>query len=112
MDGFRATLDRGCQRGLHWRYVVGALQVDGFAELLSEAFPGLIVDDECWGSRRIVRGILPYRFEVRLGTRPRHLSLIHRMSASLDVREQDRERFDTALRRHVAGQQHRFEMRS
>jgi len=110
---FQAELDQRCQRGLHWRYafadpLFGQERGDGDAEALAAASAALherIVQDprivhchESWGTHRLHRFVLPFRFELRVWTRPGELSFIHRATAHPDQRAQDRAAFEGLLR--------------
>jgi hypothetical protein len=75
----------GCLRHLTWIY---ELPSEGLLELLPAALQRvhcgrLVQASERWGTVHVVRLILQFEVEFRLGERPRTLSLHHRVSCSL-----------------------------
>mgnify|MGYP000276830874 CR=1 FL=1 len=100
---FEAKLDAKCQRGLHWRYTLVGLEPPGDASADASmharltAEPRIVHRAESWGEHTLNRYVLPFRFELRIWTRPGELSFIHRQTASADQREQDRAAFERLL---------------
>lgn len=99
MVGFKVWPDKRCLRGLHWVYALDRC-ID-FAELeraLLDAFDQkLVCSEENWGSRKVLRVVLQFRFEVRLGTRDREISLLFRETAPPHARMADRRHFEEVL---------------
>lgn len=86
-------------RGLHWLYQTEPL-LDGeeLAERLQVLWEGkLIRGDEQWGALHVIRLIMQFEVEFRIGERPGQISLIHRVTSTPEVRERSRARFEEAL---------------
>lgn len=98
---FSKALHGRCMRGLHWLYQTDpVLDSDALAAGLQEAFGGnLIRGDEQWGQVRVVRLIMQFEVEFRIGERPGQVSLIHRVTSSDEVRERSHARFEGVLER-------------
>ncbi len=101
---FRAVLDARCQRGLHWRYTVeGPVPPDIHDDTQSSLHNRIVAESrivhsrEAWGQHVLHRYVLPFRFELRIWTRPGELSFIHRQTASAEQRDLDRAAFEALL---------------
>ncbi len=81
--------NRRCMRGLHWHYFTEPpVDPTAIADALEEAFDGkMIRGDEYWGSRVVIRLILQFVVEFRVGERDGQTSLIHRVTADEPARE-------------------------
>ena len=98
---FTAALDARCQRGLHWRVragqaLLGRLRDAGLHARIT-GDPRIVHAREHWGSHALDRYVLPFRFELRIWTRPGELSFIHRATARPPQREADRAAFFALL---------------
>ena len=95
---FTVQQNRRCLRGLHFEYHlerdVDALDLfDGIEARLGP----LVRHQDPLGERLTHRGILPFRFEVRVGVKPRLVDFLHRASASEDERSVDRDTLESVL---------------
>jgi hypothetical protein len=86
-------------RGLHWLYQTDpVLDAERLAERLQLAWDGnLIRGDEQWGKVHVVRLIMQFEVEFRIGERPGQISMIHRVTSSDEVRQRSQERLEAAL---------------
>lgn len=99
---FQAELDHRCQRGLHWRYVVDEAwrpRADAFRDLRARLLTDSTVVhlEQAWGDQPVHCFVKPFRYELRMWTRPGELSFLHRASASPEERTDDRARFEAIL---------------
>ena len=99
MDRFSVRANERCQRGLHFVYELegtpdlAQLEVD-----LCRAFGDRLVRScESWGARSVLRLVLQFRFEVRMGDSDREVSFMHRSTANEEARAADRTRFEAVL---------------
>lgn len=98
MSAFRVAVDERCQRGLHLRYEVASVDGDALIDALVARFgERLMTRRESWGPRPVHRAVMPFAFEVRVGTAPGLVSFLHRMSAAQDAREAHRAAFEAVL---------------
>ncbi len=86
---FRKTPNERCLNGLQFDYFLSRpcepeWLVERFQNVLG---PGLFRLEERLGERRIIRLILQFVMELRLGERDDGFTLIHRMSANAERRE-------------------------
>lgn len=88
-------------RGLHWLYqTTPTLDAEVLVEALNEAWDqNLIRGDEQWGALHVVRLIMQFQVEFRIGEREGQISLIHRVSSSDEVRELSHARLEAILSR-------------
>jgi len=86
-------------RGLHWLYQTEpVLDPEELAERLQIAWSGnLIRGDEQWGALHVVRLIMQFEVEFRIGERVGQISMIHRVTSSDEVRELSQARFEEVL---------------
>lgn len=95
---FESRRHKGCLRGLHFLYEVNRpWDREGLHSELARAGDGCFLEaTEAWGTQRVHRLIYQFRFEIRIGS---ELALIHRLTASPEQREADREWFEKQLER-------------
>lgn len=96
--------NRNCMRGLHLHFfTTPALDPSAVADELEVAFAHkLIRGEEQWGSQTMIRLILQFVVEFRLGEREGQISLIHRVTADTEARERSHETLRALLERLVA----------
>ena len=101
--------NRRCMRGLHWHYFTEpAVDSYAVANALEEAFEGqMIRGDEQWGSLTVIRLILQFVVEFRIGEREGQVSLIHRVTADEQTRERSQQYLQLVLERLVEGSDQR-----
>ena len=89
---YRVRPNRRCLRGLHWDFELEpAPDLDSLAEALQRGFAGgLVVGEERYGNRRVVRLIKQFECELRLGEWAGTRALHHRQCASAEVRRRNR----------------------
>lgn len=97
---FTRSPHRKCLRGLHWVYTYEpALDPDTLAGALEAAFEGRLVrGEEAYGAVRVIRLILQFVVEFRVGERPGQLSLIHRMTSKPSARRHSEQTLEGVLR--------------
>lgn len=90
MVSFAVRKNTRCLRGLHLEFVLDApIDVDALFARAAAAGP-LRESTEDWGVTTVRRGVRPFRFELRTGTRPGVVDLMHRATASEAERAADR----------------------
>ena len=104
MEIFRKVPNKRCLNGLAFDYELSVdLDTDHLADNLQAAFPEKLIRlEESLGPRRVVRLILKFVMECRLGERDQHVGLIHRMSAKEQRREETEQHLENTLRRLAA----------
>jgi len=97
--GVRVEQNAHCLRGLQWDFFTDPpLEPTRVVEAIERAYPGrLMVARESWPSGTVTRLVLQFQVEFRVGEGEGRVSLIHRVSAPLDVREADRRSFAALL---------------
>lgn len=97
---YRVRPNRRCLRGLHWEFVLDpAPDWESLAQALQHAFgEGMLRGEERYGSRRVIKLLVQFQCELRLGEWPRTLSLLHRQCAPQEIRARSRQRVETVLR--------------
>jgi len=97
---FHASLDKKCLKGLHWVYSMALFDLSVIkAALLEDWGTELLIQEERWGRRQLIRLVYPFRFEIQLNTRDNELSFVHRVSAEQETRDKDRKHFEKILTR-------------
>lgn len=96
---FERRPDPRCQRGLRFDYLLHrALSPEVLCEAVEPLFDGkMLRSTEDWGSRRVVRMVLQFRYEIRVGERDALLSVLYRHCCPQNERERLRSRLDFVL---------------
>ena len=100
---FQRTINQRCLRGLQLDYHISSPPSDErLAEALVETFNHRLNRyEEQWPDRLVIRLILKFQLEIRLGEKPGCLCLIHRVSASPQLRQDNQKQLEQALTRLV-----------
>lgn len=101
MSRFVAEVDTRCQRGMHIRYTVEEVPAGFLDDVRARFGDRMLHRTEALGALLVHRVLLPFRFELKLGHRPGHISLILRFSSPDHQRQEDRAAFEDLLTRKL-----------
>jgi hypothetical protein len=96
---FERRPDPRCQRGLRFDYLLEApIAQSRLCEAVEPFFDGRMVRaTENWATREVVRMVLQFRFEIRVGERDQQVSVLYRRCCPPAERENLRSRLEAAL---------------